>query len=211
MSASISLLGPPLAMQSKGLDRPSKWIDVVHLLFAGASQWSPRSATAVAAGNSTILPCDGLGPDRPLDNVGADLDTAVGEETLEACYVQFKELPPGGLLARRIFALHFEAGYTDGRTAWQNPSPFNSWPIVLSSRDPIFLGDPSRQISVSNAQRQGSPGRPRPHKTAEFPTLIVVEFRTLARSRHVNKSLGARTICTVTPPTLAACPREPPS
>ena len=44
---------------------------------------SPGSTTAVGAGEQCIFPCNGLGPDGPLDNVGVDLDAPVGQEALE--------------------------------------------------------------------------------------------------------------------------------
>jgi hypothetical protein len=43
----------------------------------------PCPAAAVAAGEEAVLPDDGLGSDRPLNNVGVNLDAPVGKKSLE--------------------------------------------------------------------------------------------------------------------------------
>jgi hypothetical protein len=49
----------------------------------------------VTAGEELVFSCDGLGPDRPLDGVGVDLDAAVTQESL-------KSAAPGCGIADRL-------------------------------------------------------------------------------------------------------------
>jgi hypothetical protein len=71
-------------------------IDVIHLSrLQQRGDGRPGPAAAVAAGEERVFSCDGLGPDRPLDGVGVDLDAAVTQESL-------KSAAPGCGIADRL-------------------------------------------------------------------------------------------------------------
>jgi len=63
------------------MGKPSLGIDGIH--FCRLQHRRPCPSAAVAAGEEAVLPDDGLGSDRPLNNVGVNLDAAVGQEALE--------------------------------------------------------------------------------------------------------------------------------
>lgn len=68
----------------EGLGEPSCRVDVIHP--AGLEECGdgrPCAAAAVRSGEETVFSGDRLGPDGPLDDVGIDLDQAVGQEPLE--------------------------------------------------------------------------------------------------------------------------------
>ncbi|CCV11515.1 hypothetical protein MESS4_330064 [Mesorhizobium sp. STM 4661] len=80
---------PAISDTLEGLGEPSERIDTVH--FGGLQKGRdsrPLVSAAVAACKKRILSDDCLGPDRPLNDIGVDLDAAVGQEALE-------DSPPG--------------------------------------------------------------------------------------------------------------------
>lgn len=84
-----------------GLGEPGERIDTIH--FAGLQKGRDSRlcvSAAVAACEERILSDDCLGPDCPLDDIGVDLDAAVGQEALE-------DSPPGRGVADRLGQLRF--------------------------------------------------------------------------------------------------------
>ncbi len=64
--------------------KPGLRIDGIHLCcLQERRDRRPGPAAAVAASEEAIFPGDGLGSDSSLDNVGVELDAAVGQEALE--------------------------------------------------------------------------------------------------------------------------------
>ena len=83
MRASISLLGQRFARRSSVWANQA-WIDGIHFCcLQRRCDRHPCPAAAVAAGEEDVLPDDGLGSDRPLNNVGVNLDAPIGKKSLE--------------------------------------------------------------------------------------------------------------------------------
>ena len=85
----------------EGLGQPRCWIDVVHpaCLQEGGDS-GPRAAASVRSGEEAVLARDGLGPDGAFDDVGVELDQAVGQEA-------FEDVAPGDGVADGLGQLRF--------------------------------------------------------------------------------------------------------
>ena len=71
-------------------------IDVIHLSrLQQRGDGRPGPAAAMAAREERVFSCDSLGPDRPLDGVGVDLDAASLRKSL-------KSAAPGYAIADRL-------------------------------------------------------------------------------------------------------------
>ncbi len=75
---------PAVCKALERLREPGLGIDRIHFCrLQKCRDCRPCLAAAVAAGEETIFSCDRLRSDRSLDDVGVELDTAVGQKAFE--------------------------------------------------------------------------------------------------------------------------------
>lgn len=75
---------PAICKALERLRQPGVGIDRIHLCsLQQRRDCRPCPAATITASEEAIFSCNRLRPDRSLDYVGVDLDTAVGQEAFE--------------------------------------------------------------------------------------------------------------------------------